>query len=142
MTVAKALLASTQIACILTCKAPTKTELEGTWVISADSRALLDSQFREAAGRLILDADGSFHAEQLPLDVEPLGIHPLVTGSGVWRLDIRGRDHWVQLNFQSFNAEKVDFGFRLQVASSLSSPALYFFWGDVDTGSRVILRKE
>ena len=142
-TIGKPFLALTLLASVLACKAPTKTELEGAWVVSADSRDALPSQFREAVAQLVLDTDGSFHTQQLPLDVEFLGVAPLLTGFGVWRLDVRGWDHWVQLNFQSVNGEEEDFGFRLQVSSFLSGPSLYFFWGDVDLGgSRVTLRKE
>jgi hypothetical protein len=122
-------------------------EFVGTWTLTDDSRELLTAQIRNARSTLILNADGRFEASDLPgtmlsFEEEEGGL--LVSGSGVWSLNLRNNRQEIQLEFRSFSAGQLGgtpYGTHLIVSSNESKPMLYFFAGDPDRGLRVKLEK-
>lgn len=61
-----------------------RSELVGTWIITAESRTDLEPEFRSAEGRIDLRPDGTFAITEMPGDL--FLTKGLVSGCGRWEL--------------------------------------------------------
>src|SRR6186713_2567064 len=107
-------------------------DVTGTWIISSASRDryLPDAQ-RGIAGTIVLSADGTFIAKEVPEELASSleGARP-ISASGVWTLiDHNGTQ--VQLEFRVIRGSKeyeVPFGNQLSISKGFPrSMSLYYF---------------
>lgn len=61
-----------------------RSELVGSWIITAESRTDLEPEFRSAEGRIDLRPDGKFAITEMPGDL--FLTQGLLSGCGVWEL--------------------------------------------------------
>jgi hypothetical protein len=62
---------------VLGCKSTQSSDLAGTWVIKDDSRRILPTKLQNASGKLVLSANGTFAASDMPgLFTLPDGTRP------------------------------------------------------------------
>lgn len=126
---------------MLGCKSVQPSDIAGTWVMKDDSRRVLPTELRKASGKIVLDANGTFVAS----DVPGLFYFPehhaaqLESGTGAWKLVSREGKQQVQLDFQTIADWKdaLPYGTQLDV----SKGSLYYFFGDADEGRRVSFEK-
>lgn len=109
------------------------------------SRRVLPIELRKASPKIILHADGTFVASDLPGLFYFPERHPLQleTGAGVWRIGSRRsleEYQEVQLDFQVLAGWKGAFPIGTQLAVSRGS--LFYFLGDPDSGRRVAFEKK
>lgn len=127
---------------VLGCPA-SERDLSGTWQITDGSREYLPEEYREAAGRLTLAADGAFSAFELPVFVGlaqgdagpwPAQRKPaLLTGSGTWKLGRSGAQ-MVQLSIEAGSKDYpgiLPYGYNLSVRR-FRHYSLVDYWGDPD----------
>ena len=125
------------------CRGVQPGDFVGTWVLSDESRKLLPADFRQASGRVVVSADGTFVAEDLPEQLPP--VFPdvnsqvrLDSGGGKWKLAAwEGAEH-LQLEFRNGTFSKGEshetYGFPLTVSRGWSSITLSYALGDPDQG--------
>ena len=127
---------------ILGCKNVQPSDLTGTWAIQDASRKSLPAELQNASAKIVLDANGTFVASDMPGLFYFPGLHAaqLESGSGVWKLVSRDGEQQVQLNFQAITGWKdtLPYGTQLDV----SSGSLFYFLGDADEGQRVAFEKK
>jgi hypothetical protein len=127
---------------MLGCNSVQPSDLAGTWVMKDDSRRILPAELQKASGKLVLDANGTFVASDVPGLFYFPGRHAarLESGSGLWKLVSREGRQQVQLDFQTIVGWKdaLPYGTQLNV----SSGSLYYFWGDPDEGRRASFEKK
>jgi hypothetical protein len=112
-----------------------KTSVAGTWVMSESSRQYVPTQLRGPAPRLVVNADGSFSASNLPGAFHGSAEIISNSGQGRWkRVTDEGRDQ-LQLIFEG------GYGTQLLVSDSWGGPTLTYFLGDPDQGRRIELQK-
>lgn len=135
---------------MLGCKSVQPSNLAGTWVMKDSSRQVLPTELQNASPKVVLDANGTFVASEMPEELPPTPPYDvkrrnvrLDTGSGVWKLVSREGKQQVQLNFQTMEGNKdVPYGTQLDVSQEWSAMSLYYFLGDADEGHRVSLERK
>jgi len=51
---------------MMSCKGVQPGDLAGTWVLKDDARRVLPAELRKASGKIVLDANGTFVAFDMP----------------------------------------------------------------------------
>ena len=127
---------------VLGCNGVKPSDVTGTWVVTEGSRQRLPTAQQKASAKIVLDANGSFVASDLPEDLlyGPEVADRLVTGSGVWKLVSREGGQQVQLEFHAIAVGQrggVPHGALLDVSRGWSALRLFYFKGDADEGRRI-----
>lgn len=136
--------------------------MTGTWMMKATSRDKLPAEHKTAVGQLVVNADGTFVAYELPSVVIPafelpesvtaqpedykLGIR-LCSGRGGWRVDRVGWETYhLLLNFRericSDGDSRRPYGSSIAIDRGLSSCSLVIWLGDPDRGPGVWFKRE
>lgn len=129
-------------------KDTTHNDLVGTWHATSESRDRLPRQFNRGSLTLILDAEGTFEAHELPGDMiymDQPQRDRLVSGSGRWNFGEKGRDQVVILDFLNLNAEGEDFvPYRLQmlVSARRRKANICYIRGDPDDWNLLCFEKK
>jgi hypothetical protein len=134
------------------CKSIQGGDLTGAWVMKDASRQVLPTELQKASAKLVLDANGTFVASELPeelplvapYDVKNRNVR-LDTGSGVWKIVSREGKQQVQLDFHTMAGSKeggVPYGTQMDVSRGWSAVSLYYFLGDADEGRRVSFERK
>ena len=111
---------------MLGCKRVQPSDVIGTWVMNDQSRKELPQEFQKALGKIVVKADGTFDASELPEPLHPVPPYDmkvrmrLDSGSGVWKLaSWEGAQH-LQLEFHDLPSadekSKGSYGFPLTVS--------------------------
>ncbi len=135
---------------LLGCKSAKPADLTGTWVVADQSRQrFLPASQRNAAAKIVLDANGTFVASEIPEDLlygPPEVADRLVTGNGAWKLVSREGRQQIDLLFNTITAGqrgKVPYGTMLNVSMGWSTTGLYYWQGgDADQGRRIEFEKK
>ena len=135
---------------LLGCKNATPDDIKGTWIVTNQSRQrFLRAAQQKAEAKLVLDANGTFVASEIPEDLlygPPEVADLLVTGTGVWKLISREGGQQIQLEFNAIFAGqrgKVPYGTMLNVSRRGASTSLFYFQGgDADQGRRIEFEKK
>ncbi|HKW63420.1 MAG TPA: hypothetical protein VJN89_12805 [Candidatus Acidoferrum sp.] len=111
------------------------------------SRQILPAKLQKASPRLVLNADGSFTASDMPALFHEPGVRQakLESGSGLWKLVGEGSNQEVQLDFHSITDWKeanLPYGMQLDVSRGFSTTVLFYFLDDPDEGKRVEFEKK
>ena len=127
---------------VLGCSSGKPDDVIGTWVITEASRRRLPADAQKANAQLVLQADGSFVATDLPglFSREERDAGILDSGRGVWRFVWLGGEQQLLLEFRqrTNTTDTTPFGRGLLV----SRGSLYYFIGGPDVGLRVSLQKQ
>lgn len=137
---------------MLGCKSVQPSDVIGTWVMNAQSRKELPQEFQKALGKIVVKADGTFDASELPEPLHPIPPYDmkvrmrLDSGSGVWKLaSWEGAQH-LQLEFHDFPSadekSKSSYGFPLTVSRGWSAISLYYSLADPDEARRAEFEKK
>ena len=135
---------------MLGCTAAKPNDVIGTWVLTDQARQrFLPLAQQKAAAEIVLHADGTFVASEIPEDLlygPPESADRLVTGSGVWKLISQGGTQRIQLEFRAIAAGQrgsVPYGTMLGVSKGWSATTLFYFQGgDADQGRRIEFAKK
>ena len=126
---------------VLGCNNVKPGDLTGTWVMTEASRQVLPSELQKAAATIILDANGTFVASEMPglFYVPSRRAAQLERGRGVWKLVSREGKQQVQIDFQEIRGweDHLPYGTQLEV----SRGSLFYFFGDADEGRRVAFER-
>ena len=105
---------------------------------------LLPAAQQKAAAKIVLDANGTFTAVEVPEDLlygPPEVADRLVTGNGDWKLVSREGRQQVQLEFNTIREGQrgnLPYGTMLNVSQGWSATTLFYFQGgDADQGRRI-----
>lgn len=142
MRVAGRLMALVITVAALGCTPASERDLIGTWQIADGSREYLPEEYREAAGRLTLAADGTFSSSELPVWVPRSSPNPwptaeepaLLSGSGSWKLG-RSGGQMVELTIEAGSKDYpgiLPYGYLLSVHPAFGGYSLVDYWGDPD----------
>jgi hypothetical protein len=127
---------------MLGCKSVQPSDLAGTWTMKDVLRKGLPAELQNGSGKIVLNADGSFVASELPGLFFIQGRHAaqLDGGNGVWKLVSREGRQQVQLEFQLIPGWKglLPYGTQLEVGRG----SLFYFVGDADEGRRIVFEKK
>jgi hypothetical protein len=110
------------------------------------SRQILPAELQKNSAKIVLAADGTFVASDLPgiFDFPPARAQ-LDGGSGVWKLISHEGKQQVQFDFQVIPSGRVStklpFTMQMRVSRGWSAASLYYFLGDPDEGLRVAFEK-
>ena len=125
---------------VLSCSNLQPADVVGTWVVTDASRTRLPADAQKAAARIVLDANGTFVATDVPglfaRDERDASI--LETGRGVWRFVTLGGEQQLLLEFRQRSNTPDQSSRGLHV----SRRRLYYFIGGPDVGLRVSLEKQ
>lgn len=126
---------------LLGCRQVRSADLTGTYAVTAASRRVLPAKFSLTSSKLVLNADGSFTASELPGLFYVPDRHPvrLESGSGVWKLVSREGEQQVQLEFHAIEGWTEGLPYEMQL--NLARGQLFYFLGDPDQARRVTLAK-
>lgn len=107
------------------------------------SRQILPVNLRRSQPKIVLDANGTFVASDMPglLNSAP----QLDSGSGNWKLVSREGEQQVQLDFQtiaSWDKARLPYGTLLDVSREWSRISLHYFIGDPDEGRMIEFEKK
>jgi hypothetical protein len=135
---------------LLGCKSAKPSDITGTWVVTDQSRQrFLPVAQQKATARIVLDANGTFVASEIPEDLlygPPEVSDRLVTGNGVWKLVSRDGRKQVQLQFNAILAGQrgnVPYSTMLNISRGWSETNLFYFQGgDADQGRRIEFEKK
>ena len=127
---------------IVGCGTTKPQDVTGTWIISRASRDryLPDAQ-RGIAGTIVLSADGTFTATEVPEELaSSIEGARSISANGVWSLiDHNGTE--VHLEFRVIRGRKeyeVPYGNQLSISMGFPrSMSLYYFQGHIDDRRRV-----
>jgi hypothetical protein len=129
---------------ILGCRTARPADITGTWAITDQSRHKLPLGLQGAAGRLIVYADGTFGATELPEAMSPIDEKPrfrLNSGGGRWSLARWDGAQHLELEFHDLISGDTDdrtrFGFPIEISRGWSAWSLYYFLGDPDDAPRL-----
>jgi hypothetical protein len=124
-----------------------ESDLTGIWVLRNTSKESLPTELKESSPRIVLNADGSFIATDLPEELprvppSDMQLHArLDSGTGVWKLGFWQSQQQLQLVFHAFTAGpdkvQVPFGMLLKIESKTS---IFYYLSDPDLG--VVIRFE
>ena len=126
---------------VLSCSNFQPADVVGTWVVTDTSRTRLPADAQKATARIVLDANGTFVATDVPglfaREERDAGI--VDSGRGIWRFVTLGGDQQLLLEFRqrSNTPDTTPFGRGLHV----SRGSLYYFIGGPDAGLRVSFEK-
>lgn len=127
---------------VLGCRSVQLSDLVGTWMMKDTSTRSLPADLQNASANIVLEANGTFVASDMPGLFYFPGRHPaqLESGSGVWKLVSHDGKQQVQLNFKTISDWKdvLPYGTQLDV----SKGSLFYFLGDPDEGRRVAFQKK
>jgi hypothetical protein len=117
-------------------------DVVGAWILMDRSRGALPAELKQAPARLVLNADGTFVASDLPGLFYFAGHHGarLDSGTGLWKLASREGKQQLQLEFQAIAGWKDALPYGTQV--EVSKGVLFYFLGDADEGRRVSFEKK
>lgn len=129
---------------MLGCKDTKPNEVIGTWILTDQSSQDLPQDLRKVSARIVVNADGSFVAFDLPEGLEPVPpnyMKPpmrLDSGSGIWKLATwEGAEH-LQLEFEAFAPSDHEshgpYGFPLIISRGWSAISLSYSLDDPDHG--------
>jgi hypothetical protein len=127
---------------LLGCRSVKPNNVAGTWTMTESSREILPAEVRQNSAKIVLEANGTFVASDLPgiFDFPPARPR-LDGGSGVWKIVSREGKQQVQLDFQVIPSGRVatnlPFSTQMEVSDSRSGVRLYYFLGDPDEALRV-----
>ena len=132
------------------CKAAGSSDVVGTWTLTAQSRQGLPIDFRNALTRIVVSADESFVASELPEELYPLPPYEmkarmrLDSGSGLWRIVSSDGAQRLELEFQTLAGEHKDgrYSFPLTISKGWSTVSLSYFLGDPDQAQRIDLERK
>jgi hypothetical protein len=121
--------------------AVTASDIVGTWVIKADTRDFLPAVYKNSAAKIIISANGSFVASDIPglLHEKPEEIK-LDAGTGLWHFDSLEGNRRIQLEFlikADGKKFEVPYGAQLFFSKVFSTVTLYYYIGDPDEGRRI-----
>jgi hypothetical protein len=129
---------------ILGCGTARPSEVTGTWAITDQSRHTLPLGLQSATVTLVVDADGTFAATELPEEMNPVDEKPrfrLDSGGGAWSLARRDGAQHLELEFHDLISGDTDdrrrFGFPIEISRGWSTLTLYYFLGGPDEGRRL-----
>jgi len=132
----------------LSCKTVLPGDLTGTWTATDQSRKGWLPEFEKAAATIVVNADGSFVASELPeeLHVNAKTHHRLDSGAGVWKpASWEGAQH-PQLEFHDLPSvegqARGPYGLPLTVSRAGSVVTLYYSLGDPDEPRRVTIERK
>lgn len=135
------LLISLSFLVMLGCRSVQPSDLAGTWMLKDESRKALPNELQKASAKIVLDANGTFVASDIPGLLYSPGRHAaqLENGSGAWKLVSREGKQQIQLDFQVIAGWKdaLPYGTQLDV----SRGRLFYFFGDADQGRRVAFER-
>jgi hypothetical protein len=133
---------------LLGCKTVQRTDVVGTWVVTDQARNQLPPEVQQAFGTLVVNADGTFDARQLPEQLQPTNAKAhirLDSGGGTWVLQHEDAGQQLELEFHKFESGDADsggpYGFPLDISRRWSTWELYYFLGDPDNAPRVALAR-
>jgi hypothetical protein len=133
---------------MLGCKSVQPSDLAGTWVATDQSRKGWPPEFQKALAKIVVNADGSFSASEIPeeLHTNAKTQRRLDSGTGVWKLaSWEGAEH-LQLEFHNLPSVDSDshgsYGLPLTVLKGWSALTLYYSLGDPDEVRRVTFEKK
>jgi hypothetical protein len=142
------LLSITMLLCLglLGCGRVQPTDVTGTWAMKESSRQILPVELQKNSAKIVLSANGTFVASDLPgiFDFPPEPAR-LDGGSGVWKLVSREGKQQVQFDFEMISSGKIKnlpFGMQMDVSDGWTAVSLYYFLGDPDEGLRVAFEKK
>ncbi len=129
------------------CRSIQSTELVGTWTMRAESQRILPIELQKNSTKIILAADGTFIASDLPGIFDfPSQRARLGSGSGIWKIISSEGRQQVLLNFEPVPngsvATKLTYGMPMDVSKGWSVVTLYYFLGDPDEGLSVEFEKD
>jgi hypothetical protein len=122
-------------------------DLLGKWTISLDSRRRLPELPQQALMTVELKADQTFLASELPGDLFVVTGRSatLVSGSGVWKLNVKDGEQYILLEFRTVNTGgpeiRVPFGAELYFTKRRHDVSLYYFRGDPDQNVRIVFHR-
>lgn len=127
---------------MLGCKTVQSSDVMGTWTLKDASRKSLPAELRNASAKLVLEANGTFIASDMPGLFYFPGRHParLESGSGVWKLLSHDGNQQVQLDFKAISDWKDALPYGTQLVVSKGS--LFYFMGDPDEGRKIAFEKK
>jgi hypothetical protein len=111
------------------------SDLAGTWSLTRDSRERLPAELRAGAGSLILAANGTFAAREIPGEIFDQGPR-LITGNGRWLMS----KHELRLDLRAVangDPGHVPFSTHFQA----SGTTLRYFIGDPDAFNTIEFEK-
>lgn len=136
---------------VLGCRNVQPSDVVGTWTMMDRSRRHLPVELQGARGTIIVNADGSFVASELPEVLPPTPRSQMTvrmrlsSGRGSWRLASWERAQHLHLEFRSFAMTRQDrdgsYGLPLTVSRGWSRLTLYYALGDPDEGRRAEFEK-
>jgi hypothetical protein len=114
--------------------------------MTGSSRQILPMELQKNSAKIVLSANGTFAASDLPgiFDFPPERAH-LDGGSGIWKLVSREGKQQLQFDFELISSGKVNnlpFGMQMEVSKGWAAVSLYYFLGDPDEGLRVSFEKK
>src|SRR5687767_8359085 len=117
----------------LSCSRVERADIVGTWVMTDASRRRLPTDAQKARTELVLQADGSFVATDLPglFSSEERDAGKLVSGTGVWKLEARGGQ---QLQLDFLTHKEPTNPTPIVTLLRVSGGTLFYFVGDPDDG--------
>ena len=132
---------------IVGCNNVRSAELSGTWLMTDASRQVLPTGLQQTSATIVLDANGTFVASNMPgllffpghRDARP------ESGRGTWKLVSREGKQQVQFDFEEiadWNKNELPYGTQLDISRGWSSLSLYYFLGDADEGRRIEFERQ
>ena len=129
---------------ILGCKSYETSDLIGTWVIADWSREYLPTELQKAQAKIILNANGTFIASDMPIDFyfhyHDRDVH-LESGSGVWKIKFIQKRQQIELEFLAITGWRKDelpLGWLLDI----SNRSLYYYMSDPDLGHKISFERQ
>ena|SRR5436305_810392 len=133
---------------MLGCKNVQPSDLTGKWVATDQSRKGWPPEFQKASAKIVVNADGSFVASELPEELHVNGKtqRRLDSGAGVWKLASREGAQQLQLEFHDLPSVDSDrrgsYGLPLTVSRGWSALTVYYSLDDPDEVRRVMFEKK
>src|SRR5439155_26271466 len=129
---------------MLGCKSVQPNDVIGTWVMKDQSRNELPREFKKGLAKIVVNADGTFVASELPEPLHPVPPYDmkvrmrLDSGSGVWKLASWEGAQQLQLEVHDLASADENshgsYGFPLIVSRGWSAVTLSYALGDPDEG--------
>ena len=127
---------------LIGCKTVQPKDLVGTWVMTDSSRSILPDDLKHASGKIILNANGTFSASEMPGLFYAPGLYAarLENGTGTWKIISEDGEERLLLNFQTIAKwnDSLPYGNDLFIGRG----NLFYFLDDPDEGRRVSFEKK
>jgi hypothetical protein len=137
---------------MLGCRSVQPSDVVGTWIMNDQSRKELPPEFQGAIGKIIVNADGTFVASELPEPLHPVPPYDmkvrmrLDSGNGTWKLASRQGAQHLQLEFRDIPSadenSKGSYGLPLIVSRGWSAIRLYYTLADPDEARTAEFEKQ